>query len=203
MAHGDWQPLVDQLRGVGYQRGLVMHDSPTHRIAFGPGLSDAEVAAVEARFGFRFPPDLRAFLQTALPRGSGFPDWRAGDEVELRDWLDEPRQGVRFDVEHNGFWPGEWGPRPATLADALRVVDELVAVAPRLIPVFSHRVMPDDPPAAGNPVLSVYQTDIIAYGFDLDDYLRAEFDLPGRRHPLPRPQSVRFWFLDGSASWKW
>jgi hypothetical protein len=29
-------------------------------IAFSPGLTDAAVAAVEAHFAFRFPPDLRS-----------------------------------------------------------------------------------------------------------------------------------------------
>jgi hypothetical protein len=110
MDRGGWQKLVDQLRGTAYQFGLTTPDSPDHRIEFDAGLTDAEVAAAEARFGFRFPPDLREFLQTALPRGPRFPDWRSGDEAALLDWLDLPRQGVLFDVEHNEFWLEEWGP---------------------------------------------------------------------------------------------
>ena len=43
-------------------------------IEFDPGLTDSEVAAAESRFGFMFPPDPRAFLQTALPCGNHFPD---------------------------------------------------------------------------------------------------------------------------------
>jgi hypothetical protein len=143
--------------------------------AFGPGLTDAEVAAAESRFGFRFPPDLRAFLQTALPRGPRFPDWRDGEEAELRDWLDRPRQGIMFDIEYNAFWLEEWGPRPATLAEAKEVAERLVAAAPRLVPVYMHRMMPDEPHLPGNPVFSVHQTDIIVYGTDLRDYLAHEF----------------------------
>ena len=41
------------------------------------GLSDAEFARAEAKFGFVFPPDLRAVLSAGLPVGPGFPDWRA------------------------------------------------------------------------------------------------------------------------------
>jgi hypothetical protein len=64
-----WQELVDQLCGIEYRFGLITPNSPIYRIEFDAGLTDAEVAVTEARFGFRFPPDLRAFLQTALPRG--------------------------------------------------------------------------------------------------------------------------------------
>ena len=53
-----WQELVDQLQGAEYHFGLIEPGSPVHRVEFDAGLTDAEVAAVEARFGFRFPPDL-------------------------------------------------------------------------------------------------------------------------------------------------
>ena len=69
MATTIWQHLVEQLRD--------------RAVAFDTGLTDTEVEAAESRFGIRFPPDLRAFLQTALPRGESFPDWRTGDEAAL------------------------------------------------------------------------------------------------------------------------
>jgi hypothetical protein len=203
MDRGVWQQLVEQLRGTKYQFGLITAASPVHRIEFDAGMTGAEVAAVETRFGFRFPPDLREFLQTALPRGPRFPDWRSGDEPALREWLDLPREGVLFDVEHNGFWLEEWGPRPDSLADALQAAAELIANAPRLLPVYGHRMMPDEPHMVGNPVFSVHQTDIIHYGFDLADYLRHEFGLPGRE---PWPQDVRpirFWDLDRFQNVRW
>ncbi len=75
----------------------------SHGVAFDAGLTNAEVIAAETKFAFRFPPDLRAFLQTALPRGRRLPDWRSGDEAELRDWLG-----------------------PETLTEAKRVVEQLV-----------------------------------------------------------------------------
>jgi hypothetical protein len=203
MNRGHWQGLVDQLRGAEYQFGVIAPASPCQRIEFDAGLTGAEIAAVETRFGFLFPPDLRDFLQTALPRGPQFPDWRSGDDATLRDWLDQPRQGVLFDVEHNGFWLNAWGPRPGSIEEALRVADDLVAAAPRLIPLFGHRMMPDEPHQPGNPVFSVHQTDIIHYGFDLADYLRAEFHLLGRE-PWPETiRPIRFWDLDRFHDMRW
>lgn len=93
----------------------------------------------------------------------------------MQDWLDRPRQGVLFDVEYNAFWLEEWGLRPETLVEVKAFADKLIAAAPRLIPVYQHRMMPDAPHMVGNPVFSVHQTDIIVYGTDLQDYLTHEF----------------------------
>ena len=41
--------------------------------------------------------------------------------------------------------------------------------------MYSHRYLPQEPSTEGNPVFSVYQTDIICYGADLQDYLENEF----------------------------
>ncbi len=191
----DWQELIDQLRGT--------ENRPVHGIEFDAGLTDAEIAEAESRFGFRFPPDLREFLQTALPRGPQFPDWRSGDEAALRDWLDLPRQGILFDIEHNDFWLHEWGPRPASLDKALTVACELVTAAPRLIPIYLHRMMPDEPHLPGNPVLSVHQTDIIHYGFDLADYLRTEFGLGGNAPGPEQVRPIRFWDPDRFQAVRW
>jgi hypothetical protein len=123
--------------------------------------------------------------------------------VALRDWLDLPREGILFDVEHDKFWLEEWGPRPASVADALQMADELVAVAPRLIPIYMHRMIPDEPHLPGNPVFSVHQTDIIQYGFELADYLRHEFGLPGRTPWPEHVRPIRFWDVDRFQEATW
>ncbi|WP_157369516.1 SMI1/KNR4 family protein [Zavarzinella formosa] len=175
-------------------------------VEFEPGLTDAEVAAVESRHGFRFPPDLRAFLQAGLPVGGDFPDWRDGEEVALRRWLELPRRGILFDIEHNGFWLDEWGPRSASLGEAQRIAGELVSAAPKLIPIYKHRLMPSEPHAAGNPVFSVHQTDIIYYGVDLRDYLIHEFLAREDVGVWPIPETVRrvpFWDIERFLSVRW
>jgi hypothetical protein len=69
----------------------------------------------------------------------------------------------------------------------------MIAEAPKLIPIYSHRFIPEEPSEAGNPIFSVYQMDIIYYGFDLDDYLRHEFDLPGRKEWPAQVRPIKFW----------
>ena len=81
---------------------------------------------------------------------------------------------------------------------------ELVAGAPRLIPVYAHRYLLIEPCVSGNPVLSIWQDDIIVYGQNLRNHFLAEFaDLLGldRRDNLAdadeesvrKVQSVPFW----------
>ncbi|WP_422929259.1 hypothetical protein [Singulisphaera sp. PoT] len=203
MDRKDWQDLVEQLRGRDFEADSFEEQAPLQQVEFDAGMSDGEIVAAERRFGFRFPPDLRDFLQTALPKGPEFPDWRSGDEAALREWLDIPRSGVLFDIERNGFWLDEWGPRPATMAEALRRGEEIVLAAPKLIPIFAHRMMPEEPQESGNPVFSVHQTDIIHYGFDLADYLRHEFDLPGREEWPDRVRPIRFWDIERFQAVRW
>ncbi|MGD0734569.1 MAG: hypothetical protein ABR976_05450 [Terracidiphilus sp.] len=67
-----------------------------------------------------------------------------------------------------------------------------ISEAPMLIPILGHRYMPALPTECGNPVFSVHQTDIIYYGFDLEDYLRHEFRLPRQKWPA-QVKKIEFW----------
>jgi len=158
-----------------------------------PGLSAAEFAAVEERFGFQFPPDLRSLLAAALPVGR-FPNWRAVDSRELQETLAWPIESICFDVEHNDFWWSDWGERPRAVANAIERARTQLATVPFLIPVYGHRYIPAEPLAAGNPVLSVWQTDIIYCGRDLRSYLANEFagakDFPRHNRQV---RGIRFW----------
>jgi hypothetical protein len=167
-------------------------------VQFSAGLSSAEMAHAEKRFGFTFPDDLRALLMFALPVGPRFPNWRNLDDPELARSLSWPLEGIWFDVQGGHFWPSEWGAKPEGEAAAYTELRRRVASAPRLIPIYGHRYMPDRPHTAGNPVLSVYQTDIVCYGTDLENYLHNEFHDVFGTPPYDMTGEVRdieFWSL--------
>jgi hypothetical protein len=157
------------------------------------GLSDEELSTIENRFGFQFPPDLKGLLRLGLPVSEKFPDWRNGIPEELNERLNWPFDGMCFDIQHNKFWVDEWGAKPTQLPEAFAVARKQVDKAPRLVPIFGHRYIPAEPNEAGNPVFSVYQTDIICYGNDLASYLSAEFKFENP-FPIPsEPKYIRFW----------
>ena len=189
-----WQEMVRLLDGRAYS--VVSHEpreETPHRVAFGPGLTDAEVAGVERRFEFTFPPDLRQFLQTALPLGPKFPNWRRESQALLRSWMNAPRDELLRQVENGGFWHDDWGARPEALPEALRVASAALLAVPRLIPIYGRRLIPVEPCVAGNPVFSIHDADVAYCARDLEDCLRREFRLSGRRPwNEPEPQ-IRFW----------
>ena len=186
-----WAPLIERLRSEAREP-----------IGFDPGLSDSQVRDVEHRYGVRFPPDLRNFLQTAVPHGSRFPDWHSPDEERIRDWLDLPRHGIVFDVLQ-GFWLAEWGERPAETEEAVRRVEGLIAAAPKLVPIYAHRMMPTEPHEAGNPVFSVHQADIIVYGRDLEAYFAVEFLGADHAEGSAGSKPIPFWDLDRFQEERW
>jgi hypothetical protein len=74
-----WMAIIDQMKGKG--------------IDFVRALTNADVVSIESKFSFRFPPDLRAFLQTAVPRGEQFPDWHSGSEAHSSRMARYPTRG--------------------------------------------------------------------------------------------------------------
>jgi hypothetical protein len=183
----NWLPLIELLRCASLE--------------FEPGLTDPEVEHIENAFDFRFPPDLRSFLQTAVPFWTS-PRWRTGSEIDLWSWFDEPMRGLLFDVESNDFLLPEWGERPRDVRDALTIARAKISAAPKLIPILGHRYMPALPSGAGNPVFSVHQADVIYYGFDLEDYLRHEFNLPREDWPV-QVRQIEFWDPDRFQQLRW
>jgi len=165
------------------------------------GLNNGEIQKIETRFQFRFPPDLCLLLQTVLPVSEGFYHWRmalvdinTAEQIEkMFDWVYE---GICFDVEHNNFWVSRdlpdvpsWGPKPETLEKQLDTAKVHIATYPKLLPIYRHRFIPETPHEEGNPVFSVYQTDIIHYGDCLVDYFGRELiggdELPHEVRRIP------------------
>lgn len=157
---------------------------------FGPPYTPAELDDAQAKYGLAFPPDLiDLYLTHRLARGY---DWTRNEE-DIRRALAWPLQGLHFDVETNGLWRPEWGERPAEEMARLEVLEAVVVHAPRLIPLFGHRYLPQSPAEAGNPVFSVYQSDIVLYGRDLKDWIDREFHNTRRPPDQAEPRWIPFW----------
>ncbi len=163
-------------------------------VKYAPGLCEADLLIAEERVGCHFPADLRSFLRTALPCGAGWPDWRNPQSAQIAGRLDWPAEGFEFDIRNNVFWWPAWGPQPEDVDHAVAVMRERIREAPKLIPICQHVYLPAEPELAGNPALSVYQTDIIYVGRNLAEYLRRVRS--GDEWELPRCDEVtriRFW----------
>lgn len=185
------------------------------------GLDEQEIVSIEQRYQMHFPPDYRLFLQilhsvdrpmvgarftdgnTMVPHTTpSFYNWQT-DTTSIQaayEWL---VHGLVFEVQHNDLWLPGWGAKPSTLEKQEAQVRDLVNAAPKLLPVFSHRYLLAEPCEAGNPVFSIYQSDMVIYGEDLHSYFLHEFgDLLGIERPADSRQkqpslepyrSIPFW----------
>jgi len=168
-----------------------------HNVSFDDPLTDLEISRIETVYNILFPPDLREFYQCGLPVGQNFPNWRSESDENinlLKERLAWPLDGMLFDVEHNSFWHPLWGERPSDLEAAFHICREEFSRAPKLIPIYSHRYISSQPQESGNPIFSVYQTDIIYYGEDLESYFKVEFkDMEHSEIEYKAMKKIRFW----------
>ena len=154
---------------------------------------------IEKKWSFAFPPDLRDLLLSRRPLGDGFVDWENDPDDHIRRRLGWPLDGLLFDVDH-GFWLPEWGDRPDDPSGRAEIVKCHVANAPKLIPICGHRYISELPKARNNPILSVYQTDIIVCGGALGAYFQSDHRISLDFHFQTEDyNAVPFW--DRIAEW--
>ena len=154
---------------------IVFNNLKNAGVELQSGLTKDEICDIETYYNFKFPPDYELFLSTLLPVNKGFHNWREYKSEKLRQAINWPLEGIIFDVENNMFWQPEWGDRPDTEGLRKEIAIANLKKFPKLIPICSHRFIPESPYEAGNPIISIYQTDIIYYGSDLLNYLENEF----------------------------
>ena len=171
--------------------------SKSSALSWAPPYTKDQLDDVQAKWELRFPPDLVAlFLERRPVSSSGhMVDWISDSDETIREALGWPLKGFWFDVEKSDFWWPEWGVRPTDRDERYAALKAAFDVAPTLIPIFAHRYIPAEPHETGNPVFSVWQTDVIYYGADLMDYFDREFG-EGKRGPLPADlKEIPFWSL--------
>src|SRR5215469_14029888 len=155
------------------------------------GYTQEELDGAQEMFGLTFPPDLVALYRERRPAKAY--DWTK-DQERIWRMLAWPYEGLWFDVVHSGLWWDSWGPKPQNRSDQQDVLRQVLAAAPMLIPIFGHRFIPQSPSEAGNPVFSVYQSDIIVYGANLEHYFEQEFHPQAATNEnWPEVKTIQFW----------
>ena len=73
-----------------------------------------------------------------------------------------------------GAWLASWGERPSSSTKIEKIFSDWYSKAPKLIPIHAHRFVVSIPSEITNPVLSVWGTDTIVYGWNMKHYLMEE-----------------------------
>ncbi|MEO1241055.1 MAG: SMI1/KNR4 family protein [Pseudomonadota bacterium] len=154
-----------------------MSDKKRRLLQWTVGYTKTELERAQEKWQIQFPPDLLELLLERKPvfEEAGLIDWMKtpADEIEKR--LRWPFEGLWFDVENAGLWLPAWGEKPIDEVERKTRLKEIVDAAPTLIPIFIHRYIPAHPIEEGNPVFSVWQSDIIYYGSNIENYFEVEF----------------------------
>lgn len=161
-------------------------------------LPDEEINAIEQQWEIRFPPDYRLLFKMlhATNKRFAYADCPGEYSVGLfYNWRTAPSSiqwayehilhGFAFDTIYNTrrFWRSEWGAVPLTEEEARERLKPIVGAAPRLIPLYLHRYLLAEPCLAGNPVFSIWQSDIIVIAPDLRTYVLREWGHPWSHSP--------------------
>ncbi len=151
------------------------------------GYTQAQLEQIQVKFDFIFPPDLVDLLKEKRPTKGH--DWF--DEAAIKSAVAWPLESLLFDVKVNQLWLPTWGERPEKPEIRSELLREMVSLAPKLIPLVGHRFLPETPSEEDNPVFSVYGSDTIYYGTNLNDYFKREFEgwnvtpWPGQTKRIP------------------
>ena len=160
-------------------------------------LTDGQLDEIEREWGVDFPQDYRCFLRElnapdrsakwylfegseiqSKPDRNIFVDWQSGRDDGDRAYQ-TLLESILFDVEH-GVWLDGWGTAPKSLIAKQDHVTKLFYNAPRLVPFYGHRFFVSGLELSPAPVLSIYQTDAIVYGWSIESVLQQDFsDLLG------------------------
>ena len=158
-------------------------------VSWTTGYTQSELDDAQRKFDLVFPPDLAALLRDRRPVDGH--DWT--DEVAMKLALEWPLESLLSSIGRGFIWRPEWGEKPASADVRKEMARPLISRAPKLIPLISHRYLPEKPHEAGNPVFSAFYSDVIYIGANLADYFEREFTGEYDR-PWPREiKHIPFW----------
>ena len=159
------------------------------------GLTDTEIDSIEGEYGIIFSLDHRAFLkilhsidrkevveytetfaedaEIKFDEMPFFYNW-INDKEEIKEALNWPYRTIFEDVVGtNKVWLESWGKiRPNSDKEKESIFSEWFNLTPKVIPITGHRFVVCN--VQDNPVLSIYGSDIIVYGWNMRHYLLNE-----------------------------
>lgn len=157
------------------------------------GLTQGEINNLEKKWDINFPHDYRLFLEILhcidrpdiIEHDDGDEQYEDEEDVMFYNWkkhskeiekrFNWPYETILQDVlGNNQVWLKSWGTRPDNDMDSEAIFQQWYKKAPKLIPIFGHRFIINEQVKTGNPVLSIWGSDIILYGWNLREYLLNE-----------------------------
>jgi len=159
------------------------------------GMTESEIEQTETEFNIKFTQEHRQFLKilhtidkkeiyTYEDDESGeityqespfFYNWLT-DKESIKERMNWPYETIFQDVVgRNGIWLKSWGNiRPKSDVKKEEIFSNWFQKISKLIPIYGHRFVVSDHTNKQNPILSIYGSDTIVYGWNMRHYLVSE-----------------------------
>ncbi|OBW42448.1 hypothetical protein AB670_01181 [Chryseobacterium sp. MOF25P] len=158
------------------------------------GMTNNQINEVEKKYSIQFTPEHREFLEIlhTIDRKEiieNKDEW--GDEIteypffynwledheEIKEKLNWPYETILRDVVgRNGVWLKSWGKKPDSEEEKTKIFTDWYNHSPTLLPLTSHRFIISNSNLKYKPILSIWGSDIIIYGWSLRTYLLNELN---------------------------
>lgn len=158
------------------------------------GMTNNQINEVEKKYSIQFTPEHREFLEIlhTIDRKEiieNKDEW--GDEIteypffynwledheEIKEKLNWPYETILRDVVgRNGVWLKSWGKKPDSEQEKTKIFTDWYNHSPTLLPLTSHRFIISNANLKYRPILSIWGSDIIIYGWSLRTYLLNELN---------------------------
>ena len=160
------------------------------------GLTNRQIGELETVLGCQVPFEVGLMLVMGVPSAEPWCQW-SDPAAELSAWNERVLAGFTVDVEHNNLWNVDWGPKPATLAEQVRVVADQLEAAPALFPIYGNHAVPLTAAEGvansdGNPIMVIDGSEVTEMHDDLAAWMHHQFDVPLPMWPA-EPRSFAFW----------
>lgn len=160
------------------------------------GLSTKEIDEIEAKYSVKFTYEHREFLRILhtidrkekieypetfeedskiiIEERPFFYNWIT-DEEEIFEILKWPFKTIFEDViGANKVWLKSWGKRPKSEIEMKNIFKSWYEKVPKLVPIYSQRFSVSESNLKFNPVLSIWGSDVVVYGWNFRSYLLNE-----------------------------
>jgi len=136
-----------------------------------PWLSEEEIFNYESKYNFHFPLEYKNLIKSFIPTSKWWINRRKISTSNFEKLINWPIEWILFDVQYNWFRHSNWWIKPSSMDQILFEATKHLNLTPRLIPIYWHRYISQ---ISWWPVLSIYQTDIVYYWCDLENYIMHE-----------------------------
>ncbi|MEN2402484.1 hypothetical protein GKZ90_0022025 [Flavobacterium sp. MC2016-06] len=160
------------------------------------GLTEKEIDAIEIKYAIKFTEEHRSFLKILhtidrkerreytetfeedapklIKEFPFFYNWME-DETEIKKIFSWPFDTMLEDVAgNNQVWLKSWGNKPNSEIEIKKIYSEWFQKTPAILPLTGYRFVISDPNLRHRPVLSIYGSDIIVFGWNFRSYLLNE-----------------------------